>query len=106
MKTIIFDFDGTLTKKSNEIWRRIWKRLNATDIDDMLFKKYMNKEIDNFQWTKEIEKEFILRKVDKSLLNSLIDGIKMMDSLEDTLIELKKIYNCSYDDFFFGLEKI
>ena len=21
------------------------------------------------------------------------------------LIELKKIYNCSYDDFFFGLEK-
>ena len=22
------------------------------------------------------------------------------------LIELKKIYNCSYDDFFFGLEKI
>ena len=43
MKTIVFDFDGTLTKKSNEIWRNIWVKLDAVDIDDMLYKKYNQK---------------------------------------------------------------
>ena len=37
MKTIIFDFDGTLTKKSNEIWRNIWIKLDALDVDDELY---------------------------------------------------------------------
>ena len=89
MKTIIFDFDGTLTKKSNEIWRRIWKRLDALDVDDMLFNKVRMGELDYTSWCKEIEKEFVKRKLTKDIMNKLIEDIEMMDNLEVTLKLLK-----------------
>lgn len=90
MKTIIFDFDGTLTKKSNEIWRRIWTRLDAVDIDDMLYNKFINEEISYTQWCDEIEKEFKKRKLNTKMMDELISDIEMMDNLEETLIMLKK----------------
>lgn len=89
MKTIIFDFDGTLTQKSNEIWRRVWKAIDAADIDDMLFNKYINGEIDYLMWCDEIQKEFTKRKVNTFLLDTLIKDIKMMNNLEETLSTLK-----------------
>lgn len=94
MKTIVFDFDGTLTQKSNEIWRRIWIAIDASDTDEILCNKYINGEIDYLTWCKEIQKEFIKRKVNKELLNELIQDIKMMENLEKTLTTLKnKGYN-------------
>lgn len=94
MKTIIFDFDGTLTKKSNEIWRRVWIRLDAQDIDDELYTKASNGEISYEEWCKEIEKEFSKRKLSKAILEELAQDIKMMENLEETLNELK---NRGYD---------
>ena len=46
MKTIVFDFDGTLTKKSYEIWTKMWEAIDALDVDYKLYKQYKNKEID------------------------------------------------------------
>lgn len=89
MKTIIFDFDGTLTKKSNEIWRNIWVRLDATDIDDMLYNKVKNGELDYLGWTKEIEKEYKKREFNTIILDELIDKIEMMENLEESLKRLK-----------------
>ena len=89
MKTIIFDFDGTLTKRNNEIWRRIWKKLDAIDVDDILYDRFNNNEITYHEWCVEIEKEFIKRKLNTEIMNELIASIEMMDNLEDTLIELK-----------------
>ena len=34
MKAVIFDFDGTLTEKKGNLWKRIWKEL---DWDTALF---------------------------------------------------------------------
>lgn len=94
MKTIIFDFDGTLTKKSNEIWRNIWIKLDALDVDDMLYNKFVNGEIDYVEWSRQIEKEYIKRNFSKQILEELTDNIEMMDNLEETLITLKnKGYN-------------
>jgi len=94
MKTIIFDFDGTLTKKSNEIWRRIWQKLDALDIDDLLYERFSKGELDYTGWCKEIEKEYIKRSLTTKMIDELIDGIEMMDNLEETLILLKnKGYN-------------
>ena len=90
MKTIIFDFDGTLTKKNNEIWRNIWIKLDAIDIDDTLYKKFKNKKITYREWCKEIECEFKKRSLNKDILNELISNIEMMEDLEKSLIELKK----------------
>ena len=81
MKAIIFDFDGTLTKKSNEIWRRIWGVLDALDIDDGLYDKFNNGEITYEEWNIEIEKEFTKRKLSTSMLDKLIANIEMMENL-------------------------
>lgn len=89
MKTVIFDFDGTLTKKSNEIWRNIWIKLNAAHIDDLLYTKFNNGEIDYKEWCDEIEKEFIKRKFSTTILDELINNIEMMDDLKESLIDLK-----------------
>ena len=89
MKTVIFDFDGTLTKKSNEIWRNIWIRLDATDIDDMLYNKVKNGELNYLDWTKEIEKEYKKRKFNTQILDELINNIEMMENLEESLKQLK-----------------
>ncbi len=90
MKTIIFDFDGTLTKKNNEIWRNIWREIDALDIDDMLYKEFEKGEIDYEEWCKKIEKVYIDKKLSKATLDKLINNIEMMDGLEETLKELKK----------------
>ena len=89
MKTIVFDFDGTLTKKSNEIWRKIWIKLDAVEVDDILYEKFNNGEITFKQWTIEIEKEFIKRKFHKSILDELLINIHMMENLKETLCTLK-----------------
>ena len=89
MKTIVFDFDGTLTKKSYEIWTKMWEALDALDVDYKLYKQYKNKEINYVEWCKLIEEEYIKRDFNKSLLFKLADQIVLMDNLKETLIELK-----------------
>ena len=91
MKTIVFDFDGTLTKKSHEIWTKIWECLDAMDVDYKLFSMYKRKEIDYIKWCQEIEKEYINRGFNKEQLFSLASDIELMDNLEETLQELKKL---------------
>lgn len=90
MKTIIFDFDGTLTKKNNEIWRNIWEKLDALDIDDILYGKFNDGELTYEQWSREIEKEFIKRKLNEEVLLELTNKIEMMENLDEALRELKK----------------
>ena len=89
MKTIVFDFDGTLTKKSYEIWTKMWTALDALDVDYKLYKQYKNKEINYVEWCKLIEEEYIKRDFSKSLLLTLADQIVLMDNLKETLEELK-----------------
>ena len=40
MKTIVFDFDGTLTQKSHEIWTKMWEIIDALDVDYEIYGKY------------------------------------------------------------------
>ena len=89
MKAIVFDFDGTLTKKSHEIWEKIWKELDAEDVDYKLYLKYKNKEIDYIEWCKEIETEYIKRGFNEKMLFHISNGIELMDNLEETLKILK-----------------
>ena len=89
MKTVVFDFDGTLTKKSHEIWTKIWKELDALDVDYKLYKEYANKEIDYNKWCEKIEIEYIKRGFNKNQLFKIAEGIELMDNLEETLKILK-----------------
>jgi phosphoserine phosphatase len=89
MKTIVFDFDGTLTKKSNEIWTKMWEALDALDVDYEIYCKYRDKEIDYVKWCELIEIEYKKRGFNKDLLNKLSSNIELMDNLEETLKTLK-----------------
>ena len=89
MKSIVFDFDGTLTKKEHEIWYKMWKSIDALDIDYKLYKAYKNKEIDYIEWCNEIEKEYSKRGFNIDMLKQLSKGIELMDNLEETLSILK-----------------
>jgi len=90
MKTIMFDFDGTLTKKNNNIWERMWQIIGASDVDYKLYKKYKNKEINYIEWVEEIEKEYIKRNFNKAMLLECCKDIEIINGLEETLIALKK----------------
>ncbi len=90
MKTIIFDFDGTLTKKSNEVWRKCWEKIDALDVDEELYNKFDSREFDYDDWCKAIEKEFIKRNFNITILNEIMSNIELMDSIDLTLKELKK----------------
>lgn len=89
MKTVVFDFDGTLTKKSHEIWHKIWKRLDALDIDYKLYDMYKKREINYIEWCDLIEQEYIKLGLNKDMLFELSSGIELMDNLEETLKVLK-----------------
>lgn len=90
MKTVVFDFDGTLTKKSNEIWHKMWVSIDALDIDYVLYCKYKNKEIDYVEWCEEIAKVYIEKGFNKTLLFDLSKEIELMSYLKETLIYLKE----------------
>lgn len=105
MKAVIFDFDGTLTKKNNEVWGKMWKAIDATDVDYFLYKKYANGEIDYKQWCIEIEKEYIKRGFNMDILINIADEIELMNNLEETL---KTLRNEGYKLFIIsgGVDKI
>lgn len=89
VKTIVFDFDGTLTKKSNEIWTKMWIAIDALDIDKKLFKQYRNGEFDYVKWCQLIEDAYIEKGFNRDILLSIANDIVMMDNLEITFKTLK-----------------
>ena len=54
MKAVIFDFDGTLTEKKGNLWKRIWKELGHDTGPDSyyvsLFKRFMDGNITHKEW--------------------------------------------------------
>lgn len=89
MKTIVFDFDGTLTQKSHEIWTKMWERIDALDVDYEIYCKYRDKEIDYVKWCELIEIEYKKRGFSKDMLFEVADGMILMEHLEETLYTLK-----------------
>ena len=90
MKAVVFDFDGTLTKKNNEIWGKMWKAIDACDVDYLLYKKYASGEINYKQWCEEIEKEYIKHGFNEEILYKIANEIQLMDNLDKTLKILKE----------------
>lgn len=94
MKAVVFDFDGTLTKKGQNAWRTLWQFAGYT-LDEAseyrtLFKKFMNREIDHQTWcdlTCECLKKSKLSEVAVLNLGAMMEQI---DGVHETLLTLKK----------------
>lgn len=98
MKAVVFDFDGTLTKKGQNAWKALWQFAGYT-LDESseyraLFKKFMNGEIDHQTWcdlTCECLKKSKLSRVAVLNLGAMLE---QMEGVHETLLTLKtKGYN-------------
>lgn len=87
MKAVIFDFDGTLTKKDGNLWKKIWQSLGYNVGPESyymsLLKKFINKELSHPDWCVLTLEAYKSKGLSKSFLNSLIDKIKLIYGVED-----------------------
>ena len=94
MKTIFFDFDGTLTLKSPNIWRAIWEKLGY-EIGEgsyyrLLYKKFMEKKITHQEWCDLTCEAFAKRGMNRELLKSLSSNIRLISGVKETFKALKE----------------
>lgn len=94
MKHIVFDFDGTLTKNSPNIWREIWTSLGydtgkGSDYS-RFFIMFLTKDITHQEWCDLTMKKFKERNLNKSLVDELSKDIELIDGFEDTVKTLNE----------------
>jgi HAD superfamily phosphoserine phosphatase-like hydrolase len=93
IKSIVFDFDGTLTTSdiNKSSWQRIWKKLGYEQADcDKYFSMYINKEIEHQEWCDITCKKFKDKKFSKSDLIDIANEIQLNPSVINTLTLLRK----------------
>lgn len=94
MKTIFFDFDGTLTIKSPNIWKAIWERLGYDTGKESYFRqlygKFMDGTITHQEWCDLTCQAFAKRGMNKQILKELASNIKLLPEVRETFQILKE----------------
>jgi len=93
MKAIMFDFDGTLTSESSNVWKAIWKELGYDTGDNSYFRelywKFMTKNITHQQWCDLTCEAFCKKSMKESDLIHIAERMKLINGAEDTFKVLK-----------------
>ncbi len=93
MKAVFFDFDGTLTTKSPNIWKAIWRTCGYETTKDSyfteLFTKFIKGQISHQKWCDLTCEKFKDKKFDIYKLKDISKQINLIDGLEYFLKELK-----------------
>lgn len=91
---VVFDFDGTLTS-SNFIrtsWESIWEILGYNVKEcRQLHKRFDRKEISHQEWCDITAEFFIKKRLHKDQLQPIIDGLSLIDDIEEVFEELDKM---------------
>ena len=97
MKAVFFDFDGTLTYKSPNIWKSIWSNLGYEVGEGSEYKRqlnaYLNGDITYGEWTNQTLDKYKDKKMNLSLLNRLANIIKLIHGASETF---KKLTDSGY----------
>lgn len=92
MKAVIFDFDGTLTEKKGNLWKKIWQSLGYDIGPDSyyvsLFKRFMSGNITHKQWCKFTLEAFKEKGFNKQKLDNLTDNMSLIQGAEDLIKHL------------------
>ena len=93
MKTVIFDFDGTLTIKGANIWKSIWQNLGY-DIGKgsfyrLLFSSFIDNRISHQDWCDLTCKAFQEKEMTKDLLLKIAGEVQLLQGAEDVFKVLK-----------------
>lgn len=95
IKTIMFDFDGTLTYKTKNTWKAIWEELGY-DIKDpksgyLSQMKLFNGGLIDYQgWCDITAQSFIKKNMSKDTLSNVTKDIKLMNGFDDFVDTLSK----------------
>ncbi len=95
MKTIMFDFDGTLTNKVPNIWKKIWRLLgydtsNEGTVYRKQFNDYLNGVTTFKEWVNETCKSWVERGFNKSMIPGVVSDITLMDGFDEFMKTLKE----------------
>jgi len=95
MKAIFFDFDGTLTYKSKNIWKAIWQSLGYDTSKNsyfaQLFVDFMNKKITHQEWCDLTCSAFQEKGMNVNILNELVKEIQLIEGATELFEILNKM---------------
>jgi len=95
MKTIIFDFDGTLTRKGSNIWKSIWTSLgydvSKNSFYRNLFSCFMDGKITHQEWCNLTCDAFVKKGMTKKQLTEISKGFHLIDGAKETFRVLKSL---------------
>lgn len=102
VKVIVFDFDGTLIKTTNNYssWQLIWLYLGYTlDECGRYYRKFMNNEITHQEWCDITAEAFIKKGLTTEDMEKIAKGVTLINGAVETLKIIKekgvKLYICS-----------
>lgn len=92
MKAVVFDFDGTLTEKKGNLWKRIWKELGHS-VDEnsyymSLLNKFMNGNLTHRDWCLLTLKAFQEKGFTKQKLYQIINNMTLIQGAEELIKHL------------------
>lgn len=89
MKAIIFDFDGTLTYKSRNVWKAIWQDLGydtgKTSYFAQIYMEFMRKEITHQDWCDKTCEKLLDKAMGIEELKAVASEIKLINGFEETI---------------------
>ena len=92
MKAVFFDFDGTLTYKTPNIWKSIWQKLGYDVNDGSEYKRqlnaFLNGEISYSEWTNQTLEKYKEKSMNLSVLEELSSNIKLISGASETFKKL------------------
>ena len=94
MAAVMFDFDGTLTHKSPNIWKKIWQDLGyetgSGSYFSQLFVRFMTNNITHQEWCDLTCEAFKKGNFNRSMSKPIIEQIKIIDGAEEVFKMLKE----------------
>ena len=93
MKVVIFDFDGTLTEKDGNIWRKIWRKLgyptDENSIYSKLYKGFASGLLSHKDWCNQTCRAFQKKNMTTNVLEEVASEVKLKQGATRLFDELK-----------------
>lgn len=93
MKTIIFDFDGTITQKGANVWKKLWSNAGFSIGKDSLFAKlyveFLNGNLSHQAWCDKTCNVLRAGGLTQSDVQKVANALELKDGVKETLELLK-----------------
>ena len=95
IKAVVFDFDGTLSHKRDNVWREIYESLGLPTGEGSSYRQsyvdFIAEKFDYAAWVKINEDDFKNGGLTKDIFDGIVSQTKLIDGLEETLKALSEM---------------